>query len=109
MTHSMGAGVREARTYLARAVWLVCAVAAVALALGALLIVVDANPANPLVKFVLHVADIADLNVFSRTDGIKTFHGHNAATDDALFNWGIGAVVWLVVGRLLERLIRPGH
>jgi hypothetical protein len=103
----MSAGMNRARTYLARAVWLVCAVAAVALALGALLVVVDANPANPLVRLVLRLADIADLNLFSRTDGIKQFHGHNATTDDALFNWGIGAVVWLVVGRLLERVIRP--
>ena len=25
----------------------------------------------------------------------------------ALFNWGLGAVVWLVVGRILDRVVRP--
>ena len=32
------------------------------------------------------------------------FAGENAETKNALFNWGLGAVVWLVVGRILERL-----
>ena len=96
-----------ARGYVGRAVWLVCALAAVVLAVGALLVVVDANQHNALVRFVLRLAGWADVGVFSRTDGIKQFHGANATVDNALFNWGLGAVAWLVVGRVLERLIRP--
>ena len=58
-------------------------------------------------KFVLDGADAVDLGIFSRDNGIKQFTGENAETKNALFNWGLGAAAWLVVGRMLERLIRP--
>jgi len=95
------------RVQLARLLWLVCVVAALFLAVGALLIALGANQANPLVKFVLDGADLVDLGVFSRTKGIKQFSGPDAATKNALFNWGLGAIVWLVVGRIAERIVRP--
>jgi hypothetical protein len=97
----------KVRVRLAQAVWLVFVVCALFLAVGALCIALGANKDNALVRFVLDGANLVDLDVFSRTDGIKQFHGENAATKNALFNWGIGAVVYLVVGRILERLIRP--
>ena len=62
---------------------------------------------NALVAFVLNGADLVDLGVFSRQDGIKQFTGPDAATKNALFNWGLGAIVWLVVGRILDRIVRP--
>jgi hypothetical protein len=95
------------RVQLARILWLVCVIAALFLAVGALLIALGANQSNPLVKFVLEGADLVDLGVFSRENGIKEFHGPDAATKNALFNWGIGAIVWLVVGRILDRIVRP--
>jgi hypothetical protein len=95
------------RTRIAQLVWLVFVVAALFLALGALCVALDFNESNPLVKFVIDGANVFDLNIFSREDGLKEFHGSNADTKNALFNWGIGAVVYLVVGRFLERLIRP--
>ena len=95
------------RLQLARVLWLVCALAALFLAVGALLIALDANQSNDLVKFVLDVADKLDLQVFSREDGIKEFTGKNADTKNALFNWGLAAVAWLVVGRILDRIVRP--
>jgi hypothetical protein len=95
------------RVQLARLLWLVCVVAALFLAVGALLIALGANQANPLVQFVLDGADLVDLGVFSRTAGIKQFSGPDAATKNALFNWGLGAIVWLVVGRIAERIVRP--
>ena len=58
-------------------------------------------------KFVLAAADRVDLGIFSRDNGIKQFSGANADTKNALFNWGLGAVAWLIVGRILDRLIRP--
>ena len=58
-------------------------------------------------KFVLDGADAVDLGVFSVDNGIMEFTGENAETKNALFNWGLGAVAWLVVGRILDRLIRP--
>ncbi len=95
------------RVRIAQLVWLVFLVCALFLAVGALLITVDANQDNPLVEFVLNGANAVDLGIFSRTNGIKEFTGENAEVKNALFNWGIGAVAYLIVGRILDRLIRP--
>jgi hypothetical protein len=91
---------------LAQVVWLACLAAAISLLLGALLVTVGANQDNALVAFVLQAADRADLGVFSRIGGIKEFTGEGAAVRNAVVNWGIGAVAWLVVGRLASRLLR---
>jgi len=99
--------VAKVRVQLARVLWLLCALAALFLAIGALLVAVDANPDNALVRFVLDVADKLDLEVFNRRGGIKEFHGHDAATKNALVNWGLAAVAWLVAGRILDRVVRP--
>src|SRR3954447_6059005 len=99
--------INRVRVVLAQVVWLGFLAAALFLAVGALLIAVDANTDNNLVQFVLDGAERVDLGIFSKDNGIKQFSGSNAETKNALFNWGIGAVVWLVVGRILERLIRP--
>ena len=101
------AGTNAIRSRIASVVWLVAVVCALFLAVGALLIAVDANPHNALVQFVLDVADKLDVEVFSRTAGIKHFTGHDAATKNALVNWGLAAVAWLVVGRILDRVVRP--
>ncbi|MFT4082095.1 MAG: hypothetical protein QM638_05875 [Nocardioides sp.] len=103
----VGRTVRTIRTYLGRLVWLVCLLAALVLAVGALLIALGANQDNGLVKEVLKLADVADLGVFSRDNGIKQFSPPDAATKNALFNWGIGALCWLIGGRILDRIIRP--
>ena len=95
------------RTRIAQVVWLVFVLCALFLAVGALLVALDANVDNPLVEFVLDGADAVDLGVFSRENGIKEFAGDNADTKNALFNWGIGAIAYLVVGRIVDRLIRP--
>ena len=99
--------VTRTRVILAQVVWLLFLTAALFLAVGALLIAVDANRDNELVKFVLAGADRVDLGIFSKDNGIKQFDEPNAETKNALFNWGIGAAVWLMMGRLLDRLIRP--
>jgi hypothetical protein len=95
------------RLRIAQLVWLVCVVAALILAAGALLIAVDANTDNELVKFVLDAADKLDLGVFDRNEGIKQFEGENADVKDALLNWGLAALAWLIGGRILDRIIRP--
>ena len=95
------------RVVLAQVVWALFLAAALFLAVGALLIALDANQDNALVKFVLDGAERVDLGIFSKDNGIKEFSGANAETKNALFNWGIGAAVWLIVGRMLERIIRP--
>jgi hypothetical protein len=99
--------VSQARTRVAQVVWLIFVVAAVFLAVGALCIALDFNPDNALVEFVIAGANFFDLDIFSRTDGIKTFDGANADVKNALFNWGIGAIVWLIAGRIVVRIIQP--
>ncbi len=95
------------RARVAQIVWLLAALAALVLALGALLIALDANRSNAAVDFVLRAADFLDLEVFSRKDGIKQFTGAGAQVKNALFNWGLGAIAYLVVGRILYRIIKP--
>jgi hypothetical protein len=106
-TRPKGERTAQVRTRVAQVVWLLFVVAALFLAVGALCVALGANKGNGLVKFVLDGANFFDLDVFSRKNGIKTFGGGGAATKNALFNWGIGAVLYLVVGRIVERVIRP--
>jgi hypothetical protein len=103
------AAAARVRARIAQAVWLVCALAALVLAVGALCIALKANPDNSLVKFCIDTADKLDLGVFSRIDGVAHWkgHTHTALTKNALVNWGLAAVVWLVAGRIVERIVRP--
>jgi hypothetical protein len=95
------------RARAAQAVWLLAVLCALVLAVGALCIALDANRDNALVRLVLDAADAVDLEVFSRGNGIFKFEGADAETKNALANWGLGAIAYLVVGRLLERAVRP--
>ena len=95
------------RVRAAQVVWILAVLCALVLAVGALFVALDANQDNALVKLVLDVADVVDVEVFSRDNGIFTFRGADAATKNALANWGLGAIAYLVVGRLLERVVRP--
>ena len=99
--------VTKIRARVAQLIWLVCVLAALLLAVGALLIALDANKSNELVQAILRGASWADLGIFSRRDGIKQFTGEGAEVKNALFNWGLAAIAWLVVGRVLERIIKP--
>ncbi len=104
-----GVDSRQIRTVIAQALWTVCALAALSLAVGALLVAIKANTDNALVSFVLDVAEEADLGVFSRSNGpIQFTDGSNADVKNTLVNWGLGALAWLVAGKLLDKLIRPG-
>ena len=55
------------------------------------------------------ITDVADAisGPFSRNDGIFDFSGKNADAKNALLNWGIAAIVYLLVGRLLANAIAP--
>lgn len=97
--------IRETLARILRVVFLVCAVV---LALGAFLVAARDNVSqdNALVKFVLDFADAID-GPFSRHNGIFEFHGRNADTKDAVVNWGIAAIVYLAIGRYLQRILAP--
>ena len=105
-TKSGGTMVKSIRSRVAQVLWLLCVVAALFLAVGALCIALDFNENNALVEFAVNGADAVDLGVFSREGGIKEFTGDGADTKNALFNWGLGAVAWLIFGRIVERLVR---
>lgn len=102
--------VKKARLVLARVLWLVCAVFALILALAVLLIAVDANTKNELVRWIIARSDDVDLGFFDLQNPIKDWDESKAAPEDvksALFNYGIAAIVWLGLGKLLDRVVRP--
>jgi hypothetical protein len=106
------AGVNLVRLRVAQLVWLVCVLAALVLAIGALLIALkdSVNRDNDAVKFVLDLANKIDLGVFDRKNGVFDFDDKNAQTAEvknALLNWGLAAIVWLVGGRIIDKIIRP--
>ncbi len=95
------------RTRLATVVWLVAVVCALFLAIGALLIALKANERNSIVDFVISGAETLD-GPFSLEDGIFTFAAdQDGRVKSALTNWGIAAVVYLLIGKILDRIIRP--
>ena len=100
-------GMNAARRKVAPIIGIVFLILAAFLALGALLVALDANQSNAGVEFVLNTADSLDLGIFSRQDGIFTFDGENAEAKSALVNWLLAAVVYLVVGKVLRSIVEP--
>ncbi len=99
--------VNRVRSVLATVIWVVAVAAAAILAIGALLIVLDFNRQNGFVEFITDTAD--NLNFLGT---LKEFQeggkkGGVDVTKTVLVNWGICAVVWIVLGKVIERLVRP--
>lgn len=103
--------IAKIRTRLARVVWAACALLALVLAVAAFSYALELRPENPLVDFVRQFANAVDLGIFDLDNPIKAFVDEEneslAQTKTALTNYGLGAVCYIVVGRLLERIIRP--
>jgi hypothetical protein len=99
--------VNTVRGYVATAVWILAVLAAVILAVGALMITLDFNQKNGLVDFFITTADNIDFGLFKEFKPGKGETAADVATKNALVNWGIAAVIYLVVGKVLERIIRP--
>jgi hypothetical protein len=98
------------RVGIAQLVWLACVVFALVLAAGAFLISIRgsaSNSDNALYKFAVDSASALDFSVLSRENGLFDFVGENSETKDALANWGLAAIVWLFIGRIADRMIRP--
>ena len=101
------AGADVVRLRLAQLVWLVCVLAALVLAVGALL-------DRPQGEHGQRPRDVGAghgrptrPDVFDRDDGIKDFTGKNAEIKEALLNWGLAALSWLIAGKIVDRIIRP--
>jgi hypothetical protein len=92
------AGAALARATLARAVIAVATGVALVLLVGILLVVLEANRSNDIVQIVLDAAGF----VAGPFDGLFTLDSNKA---EKAVNWGIAAVVWYGVGRLIARLL----
>ena len=90
-----------ARSRLATLVWLVAVVLALVLAVAALLTALRADRGDDVVRLVLEAAGRVDLGI------AHVFRGPDALLRDHLVSWGVVAVEYLVVGKLLDRVIRP--
>lgn len=95
------------RDTAARVVWIICVTLALVLAAAAFTFALEANEENGLVQLVRDVGDAFDLGFFDLGNPVKAFEDPNGEVKTALFNYGIASVVYLVLGRLLERIIRP--
>jgi hypothetical protein len=102
--------VNRARSIAASVVWIVAIVCAAFLAVGALLIVLDFNRQNAFVDFVTSTADslnfLGTLKEFEPS-GNGEDAKQSALVKTVLVNWGIAALVYIFLGKVLERLIRP--
>ena len=99
--------VARLRGIVARVVWAICLTLALILAVAAFSFALDANDENDLVQLVRDLANTFDMAVFDLDNPVKEFKGENSDVKNALFNYGICSVIYLIVGRFLERLIRP--
>jgi hypothetical protein len=91
-------GAAVARASVARAVILIGTVVAAILVLGIVLTLLGASPHNELVK-VIH-----DAGKFLAGPFRGLFSLHSAKATLAV-NWGLAAVVWYLLARLIARLI----
>jgi hypothetical protein len=103
---SAALSVARVRGMVSRALWVVCLTLALILAAAAFSYALDANDKNELVQLVRNLADTFDLGFFDLDKPVKEFKNPNSDVKTALFNYGIAAVVYLIVGRFLERLVR---
>ena len=96
------------RAQAARIVKIVFTVLATILALGAILVVLrsNINENNAIVKLITDIAEAVS-GPFSRTNGIFDFSGKNSIPKNALLNWGLAAIVYLVLGRVISNLLAP--
>ncbi|WP_183093951.1 hypothetical protein [Nocardioides stalactiti] len=99
--------VARVRGIVSRVLWVICLTLALVLAAAAFSFALDANDKNELVQLVRDLANAFDLGYFDLDEPVKEFQDPNSEVKTALFNYGIAAVVYLIVGRFLERVIRP--
>jgi len=111
VAHGAKVGSDAIRSRIASIVWIVAVVCAVILALAAILIALQDNvkSGNPIVEWLTGVSNVI-AGPFGNVEG-SAFSGGlfnlDSTPKEALANWGVAALVYLVVGRLLDRVIRP--
>jgi hypothetical protein len=96
----------RARELASQAIKVVATFAGCCLIAAAILISVKANPSNGLVSAVRHLGQFFDLGVFSLSNPIKQVTGEHGTALTALLNYGLGSIVWFIVGGLLAALVK---
>jgi hypothetical protein len=87
---------------LAMAIEIAIAIVAVIIALGVLLVVLEANPLNDIVK-AIHDAALWLVGPF------KDFFSLADRKLEVAVNWGLALVVYVLVGRTIAGLVRRPH
>jgi hypothetical protein len=112
VAHGAKVGSDAVRARVASIVWIVAVVCGVILALGAILAALHnyVNPGNPIVEMIRGLGNVI-AGPFGDINDAGKFRGGvfdlSSPSKDALANWGVAAVVYLVVGRVVDRIIRP--
>jgi hypothetical protein len=97
----VGSGVARLRNMIASLVWLIAVLVAGVLALGALFTALDqTNQSNEIVTWIL-------ARGHELVGPFKDLFRLETAKNTLLVNWGIAALVYLIVGKVVERFIRP--
>jgi hypothetical protein len=91
-------GAAVARSSLARAVMLLTTAIALVLILGIVLTLLEANRSNDIVQVVRDAGGV----LAGPFDDLFKLDSNKA---EKAVNWGIAAVVWLALGRLVYRLL----
>jgi hypothetical protein len=92
------AGAAIVRASIARFVVLAATVVALVLILGIVLVLLEANRSNEIVQAVRDAASF----LAGPFDGLFTMDSNKA---EKAVNWGIAAVVWYALGRVIARLL----
>jgi hypothetical protein len=92
------AGGAMARASLARFIVLVASAVALVLVVGIVLVLLEANRSNDLVQAVRDAASF----LAGPFDGLLTLDSNKA---EKAVNWGIAAVVWYALARVIARLL----
>jgi hypothetical protein len=92
--------VGRGRLQIARLITMIASIVALILVVGIALVVLKANPSNQVVSAITDAARW----LAGPFDGMFSFAKHRV---EVAVNWGIAAVVWFLVGRLLARIIAP--
>ncbi len=107
VAHGAKVGSDVIRSRIASVIWIIAVVCAVILAFAAVLTALDpANEQNSVVQWLTSTADVLAGPLGGKDGGIFDF-GNNDDAKNALANWGLAAVLYLVLGKVLDRVIRP--
>src|SRR3954453_12547835 len=92
--------VSRGRLQIARLITMIASIVALILIAGIVLVVLKANPSNQIVSAITDAARW----LAGPFDGMFSLSKNRI---EVAGNWGIAAVVWFLLGRLLARIIAP--